>query len=240
MLWSQLFFLYWHALGGMARQPLATLSPGSLQLSGLRTHGISARRNLRRRGGKKSLENKLTLTHLRSSCRHWINGNLRCTSTHKSLGCSRRSGHTGGPGSASTRLHLQEWKKKNRPMALHFFKIIFQIHIKKSVIACSHAQLLWWERDEIENLHGQDVWPKEQEGNWWWKGNRGTSKTEIFVCKRWLTWKNNLSVIAPSVSSVWGNEAIIKHFSTLTVQGWDGKGSRKWEKVRVSQIKLML
>lgn len=57
-------------------------------------------------------ENKQTLTHLRSSCHRWISGNLRCTSIRRSLGCSRRSGHTGGPGSASTRLHLQGQIKK--------------------------------------------------------------------------------------------------------------------------------
>ncbi len=46
-------------------------------------------------------------THLRSSCHRRISGNQRYTSIRRSLGCSHRSGHTGGLGSASTHLHLR-------------------------------------------------------------------------------------------------------------------------------------
>lgn len=50
----------------------------------------------------------LTHTHLHSSCHHQISGNQRYKSTHRSLGCSHRSGHTDGRGSSNTRLYLKE------------------------------------------------------------------------------------------------------------------------------------
>lgn len=46
-------------------------------------------------------------THLHSSCHCRISGSQRYTSIHRSLGCSHRSGHTVGLGSASTHLHLR-------------------------------------------------------------------------------------------------------------------------------------
>lgn len=48
----------------------------------------------------------LTQTHLHSSCHHQISGNQWYMSIHRSLGCSRRSGHKDGLDSANTRLHL--------------------------------------------------------------------------------------------------------------------------------------
>lgn len=48
-----------------------------------------------------------TLTHLHSSCHRRISGSQRYTSIHRSPGCSHRSGHTVGLGSASTHLHLR-------------------------------------------------------------------------------------------------------------------------------------
>lgn len=128
----------------MARQVLATLSSGSLQPQTSARRLCSVQRSARRaflhvgilgkRKKKEAGKNKQTLTHLRSSCRRWISGNLRCTSTRKSPGCSRRSEHTSGPGSASTRLHLQERKKKKakdksfkKKMHLFFFIIVFAL-----------------------------------------------------------------------------------------------------------------
>lgn len=49
----------------------------------------------------------LTKTHLHSSCHQQISGNQKCTSIHRSLGCSHRSGHKDGQGSANTRSHLR-------------------------------------------------------------------------------------------------------------------------------------
>lgn len=80
-------------------------------------------------------ENKQTLTHLRSSCHRWISGNLRCTSTRRSPGCSRRSGHTGGPGSASTRLHL-----RGQRIDLFLLKIcLFFLCLCTSACECASA-----------------------------------------------------------------------------------------------------
>lgn len=145
----------------MARHPLATLSSGPLppQLEHCWSDGLckkhkSARRAflhaaiLEKNKTKKTAgENKQTLTHLRSSCHHWISGNLRCTSTRRSPGCSRRSGHTGGPGSASTRLHLwgqRKKKKKASVIAFFIYLFIFFMSLHRCVLVreCDHARLL--------------------------------------------------------------------------------------------------
>lgn len=143
----------------MARHPLATLSSGPLPPQpehrwsvGLCKKHKSARRAflhaaILEKKKKTAGENKQTLTHLRSSCHRWISGNLRCTSTRRSPGCSRRSGHTGGPGSASTRLHLRGQKKKRKKRAsLHFLFIclffFMSLHRCVRVRECDHAQLL--------------------------------------------------------------------------------------------------
>lgn len=89
-------------------------------------------------------ENKQTLTHLRSSCHRWISGNLRCTSTRRSPGCSRRSGHTGGPGSASTRLHLrgQRKKKKKKKSERHciFYLFVYFFYVFAPVRASARVR----------------------------------------------------------------------------------------------------
>lgn len=104
-------------------------------------------RFLKKKKKKTAGENKQTLTHLRSSCHRWISGNLRCTSTRRSPGCSRRSGHTGGPGSASTRLHLRgQRKKKKKASVIAFFIYLFiffmSLHRCVLVRECDHARLL--------------------------------------------------------------------------------------------------
>lgn len=70
----------------------------------------------------------LTKTHLHSSCHQQISGNQRCTSIHKSPGCSHRSGHTDGQGSANTRLYLRGGRTI----------IIIIIPWKRALHACWH------------------------------------------------------------------------------------------------------
>lgn len=146
----------------MARHPLATLLSGPLPPQpehcwsvGLCKKLKSARRAflhaaiLEQQKKKTAGENNQTLTHLRSSCHRWISGNLRCTSTRRSPGCSRRSGHTGGPGSASTRLHLRgqrKKKEKKKASVIAFFIYLFiffmSLHRCVRVRECDHARLL--------------------------------------------------------------------------------------------------
>lgn len=136
----------------MARHPLATLSSGPLPPQpehrwsvGLCEKHKSARRAFLHILEKKKQagENKQTLTHLRSSCHRWISGNLRCTSTRRSPGCSRRSGHTGGPGSASTRLHLRgQRKKKKKASVIAFFIYLFIFFLCLCTGACECASAI--------------------------------------------------------------------------------------------------